>query len=358
MKFIEKKTKMKGFALRMALLAWSVVGSVAVDVFGESRSVPMTYLYIVGVEGVGHHGVTPAVEAIAHSCGQMVVYENKWLRNAHKFKNEHLFQTTMKGFATKQRENFRDVLFIEDSSLPTGNVARHTTNATNKVVFNSYDLVWVYNTVKKVEGVKVKFLYLNRDFYRTVASHPEFDRGFEKHAKVLHDFIWYINAEYQIIDGKESDLWRQISYEWFTEMDNCTALVTAVADFVGFKTCDVSSACTLLKKYLHSKRKPVNATEQAYAQQFNVTLPIPVLDISPDRQPRVRDVVSAAPSADMVNLHVQKKVPREVISTEQANPAKAVPDIVKRPPPHPPHVPIRGHSLAARENSLSRGAIA
>jgi hypothetical protein len=36
--------------------------------------VPVSYTYVVGIEGVGHHGVTPALAVIAKTCGHHIGY--------------------------------------------------------------------------------------------------------------------------------------------------------------------------------------------------------------------------------------------------------------------------------------------
>ena len=110
-------------------------------------------------------------------------------------------------------------------------------------------------------------------------SHPEFDGDYQTHAKVLHDFVGYINEEYQRIEAKESGLWRQINYEWFSPMENCTSLVTSLIDFVGWSECDVERACRSLQEDLRPPTKrEVDETARAFIEQFNVTLPIPMLN--------------------------------------------------------------------------------
>eukprot|EP01032_Pedospumella_encystans_P025103 gene25103-28383_t len=149
------------------------------------------------------------------------------------------FKTTLAQLTTVLSP--KSVLFIEGSSFPTDGA--------------------------KQANVAIKFLHLTRDFYRTVASHPEFDGTFEKHAEVLHNFTRYIDTEYRIIDAKESGLWRQIKYEWFTEMDNCTALASAIVDFMGWSECNLSQACAILREDLRPPTpRAVNETEYAYAQ--------------------------------------------------------------------------------------------
>jgi hypothetical protein len=135
-------------------------------------------------------------------------------------------------------------------------------------------------------GIQMKFLHLTRDFYRTVASHVEFDGTFEAHANVLHSFLQHIHAEHAAISAKKQPaLWAEVHYEWFTELRNCTALVSAIIDFAGWDHCDVAFICQVLQKTLHpATARKINATQLAYAQSLPV-IPsnIPNLDVSAER---------------------------------------------------------------------------
>ena len=241
------------------------------------KATKATFLYIVGVEGVGHHGVSPAIASIAQYCQQHVLYEHKVLRTHFSHMSTLKFKTTLAQLTTVLSP--KSVLFIEGSSFPTDRVRRNSPD-NNKRLFGLYNINWLYDQAKQA-NVAIKFLHLTRDFYRTVASHPEFDGTFEKHAEVLHDYLWYIDTEYRSIEAKESGLWRQIKYEWFTEMDNCTALAAAIVDFMGWSECNLSQACAILREDLRPPTpRAVNETEYAFTQTFNVSVSTPLLNIS------------------------------------------------------------------------------
>lgn len=259
------------------------------DLFGAKSKPPNTelglpgpnaisYLYIVGVEGVGHHGVGPAMANIAKACKRTVMYEYDPLRRCQKTKKPVVY------YMKKLRRLYsttRQVQVIEDSSFPAGPNCRNS-SAKQKKNYNPYNLEWIYDQLHQDGGVSIKFLYLTRDFYRTVASHPEYDGDFATHAKVLNDFVWYIHSEYKIINKKERYLWRQVSYEWFTELRDCDKLVTSLAQFLGWQNCDIARACNSLNETIRQPRlMEVNATELAWAMTYNVSLSIPYLDYVP-----------------------------------------------------------------------------
>jgi hypothetical protein len=244
----------------------------------------LTYIYIAGVEGVGHHGVTPAIAAIARTCNEHVAYHDPVLKQAHINRNGTLFQHYLQYMQRADMANHARVTFIEDASLPTDNKLRNSTMAEKKN-YSAYDLEWPLDELHKFGDVKVRYFYLSRDFYRTVNSHPEFDRTFERHGQVLYDYVQYIGAEYERINTKQPALWRHITYEWFTGLNNtagCTALVSAIIDFAGWNDCDVEFACQMLNATLSRPRTrthDTNTADQAYARRFNTTLPIPPLEI-------------------------------------------------------------------------------
>lgn len=238
----------------------------------------ISYLYVVGVEGVGHHGIGPAMVNIAKSCKRTVIYQYEPLRKVQNKRKPVVFY--MKKFR-RMHSSTRQIQLIEDSSFPA-ELNQRNSSAAQKKKYNPYNLEWLYDQLHRDGGVDIKFLYLTRDFYRTVASHPEYDGDFASHAKVLHDFVWYIHSEYKTINKKERNLWRQVSYEWFTELKDCDKLVTSLVQFLGWQDCDIARSCSSLNETIRQPRyKEVNATELAWARAYDVTLSIPYLDYVP-----------------------------------------------------------------------------
>jgi hypothetical protein len=251
----------------------------------------VSLMYIVGVEGTGHHGVTPAVASIAKTCNYHIIYENAILRRYQAKLLPKSFASTIVSYRHAHYADTSKVLVVEDGSFPTGMDGRRSTPEQKKSI-GKYNLEWVYEQALAAEAVP-RFLHLTRDFYRAVASHPEFDNGFEPHAQVLHDFTQHIHSEYETINRRQPGLWRQVRYEWFMELRNCTALVSAIIDFAGWDGCDVEYACQVLRQTLRSSTaRTVNETDLAYAQSFNMTSPVPLLDISENRTYAFQTVIS------------------------------------------------------------------
>jgi hypothetical protein len=240
----------------------------------------LTYVYVVGVEGVGHHGVVPAIAEIGKACNYHVVYEHKLLR---QFQNEHKVENfrSILEVSKHVKAPLPDVLVVEDASFPSGGHLRNASYASKKDS-GRYDLEWIYDQISAVGGINVRFLYLSRDFYRAVASHPEFDGGFVQHAEVMHDYTQFIESEYKLIESKHQGLWRQIRYEWFTELSDCPSLVGNIAAFLNLEHCGVEQACKRIASTVRKERAMVvNETEKVIARSYQLDVSIPVLPYVP-----------------------------------------------------------------------------
>jgi hypothetical protein len=298
---------------RVYLAAWVCVIQTAHTTRGENQihtdggerrnyvKAPLNFIYVVGVEGVGHHGVTPALSVIAKSCGQLVAYEPRPLRMARRDAAARAYSSILYRWGTGLHEGLpsfgtlkelRGVTVIEDQSFPTDGLHRNG-SATEMKATLDYNIEWVYSRAR-LASANIRFFHLTRDFYRTASSHVEFDSGFQKHALVLKDFQEHIRTEYEAIEASQPGLWRQLHYEWFTEMRNCTALASAIIDFAGWDYCDVDFACEVLHKTLrNSTKRSINKADYAFAQSLNASISIPDLDISNSRVHNFTTVISS-----------------------------------------------------------------
>lgn len=245
-----------------------------------SYSNSLTYVYVVGVEGVGHHGIVPAIAQIGRACNYHVVYEHKLLRQYQFEQQVEDFRSILE-VSKHAKAPLSDVLVVEDASFPSGRHLRYGSDATKKAN-GRYDLEWIYDQITTVGDISIRFLFLNRNFYRAVASHVDFDGSFHRHAEVLHNYTWYIHSEYERIQRKRPDLWRQIKYEWFTEMSDCPSLAGNITAFLGLQHCDIDKACQRMATTVKKERViVVNETERAIAESFHVDVPIPLLTYEP-----------------------------------------------------------------------------
>ena len=120
----------------------------------------VSYIYVVGVEGTGHHGVTPVIASIAKTCNYQVVYENKELRAALSTRLPMRFNSLLNFYKRKPIAGVDKVLVLEDGSLPTDKLFRNSTMEQKKSTAK-YDIEWIYDRTHDMD-VNVRFLHLSR----------------------------------------------------------------------------------------------------------------------------------------------------------------------------------------------------
>lgn len=248
------------------------------DIKVENR---LSYVLVVGVEGVGHRAVAPMIAKIGEACGHHIFYEHKGLRKIQQSRDSEAFQTIMQ--ATKTAGNSsKSILVVEDMVFPgVGEIDRTGTSGAVKLS-TKYDIEWVYNQVSNVGDMKMKILYLNRNFGRTVLSHASRDGGFQQHANVLYTYVQHLQSEFELIHAKNASIWGQVYYEWFAELQDCPKLVAALTSFMGMQQCDVAAACERIHKHVHKEiLRIVDPDEKKIADSFATAMTIPVLDYQP-----------------------------------------------------------------------------
>jgi hypothetical protein len=249
----------------------------------------LSYLYIAGIEGVGHHRIAPALGAVAAGCGYHVFHRHKLLRKLQYTMHSKQFKEIVMNTLHASNPHVASaklsskILILDDGSFPSGNIARNSTYAMKKAE-GVYNLEWIHEQVRSIAGVDLKFIYLSRDFYETVASRPTIGGEFLAHALILYDFIWYIHEEFDTIEAKEPDLWRQIAHNWFVELKNCPKLVESVVRFTGWTDCNVKVACSKVTEIMRPEEilPKVNQSEQEFIKHLQTSLNIPYLDYAPN----------------------------------------------------------------------------
>jgi len=243
----------------------------------------LSYVLVVGVEGVGHRAVAPMIAKIGEACGHHIFYEHKGLRKIQQSRDSEAFQTIMQ--ATKTAGNSsKNILVVEDIVFPgVGEIDR--AGAAGAVKLHAkYDIEWLYNQVSSVGDMKMKILYLNRNFARAVLSHASYDGGFQPHANVMYTYIQHIQSEFELIHAKNATIWGQVYYEWFAELQDCPKLVATLTSFMGMglQQCDVTAACERIHKHVHKEiLRIVDPDEKKIADSFAPGITIPVLDYHP-----------------------------------------------------------------------------
>jgi hypothetical protein len=258
-----------------------------------------SFVFIVGIEGVGHHWLHPLLTEVAWACGRHFVPE----KSGKMFSSlETLFwqhdDTTFRYMMNQTFFHTKNSTVIFSASFPYDWVARGFSVKDIKKKPH-YDIEWIVRNIRKVNmrnqiNINMKFLYLTRDTYDTVLSHCDFEihrAGYTNetkcimHTDVLERYTQHIANEYAIIESLQPDMWKQIKYEWFLRGEQCEVLVSSLVGFLGWgntnnTNCDALSACEAIKKKRRRpSSRPLDCKDFHYIMSKNLTLPIPDLPV-------------------------------------------------------------------------------
>jgi hypothetical protein len=217
------------------------------------------FINIVGIEGVGHHAVDPMVVQIIGACNG--IYHPAGMYSAIQSSFEHNSPEQTKAFFTKTKPN--DVFYAQ-FSYPAGKTGR-AVEIPNDVKKNHklYDLELKYIRLAAA-GVTPKHLFLNRDLFETVASHPLFDNNFKNHTRIMGIYLTHILREFHLIDALHQGLWRRLDYADIQRVENVGPMLNAMVQFFGWrpKDCDMAGLIKNITSSIHAPRNKTIADEQ------------------------------------------------------------------------------------------------
>jgi hypothetical protein len=259
------------------------------------------FVYILGVEGATHHGVTPIIEALAKR-----QYNPENGRQYHVEANLGALEAGLFGWNTKllAKWGFKVTPEIDDPLLVQRVVEESCPDDGNKHVmitwtsfpsgqeddWRSYRIHrqndWqsmspdeIANNDKALRHpmdvtafvraysphVDIKFVVIHRPFLETIASHHEWDGGAAKHSNVIHGFLLIIR---RFLDANPIDkitggrLWTLLCIEQIMEKSHEDEgdvdvarqnMLSHVADFLGWPVRECSDC---FKKWHESKKDP------------------------------------------------------------------------------------------------------
>ena len=209
-------------------------------------------LDVVGLEGCGHHGLEAVIVNVINKHSNYTSREGGRARHIR-----HLLRSCISGasrnsddydiFGAKVKEYLenKNYLIYADDSYPSGgprdNVRRDVRRQKNLVEINKH--------VSKYG--EIRFLYLKRNIYNTINSHPHFDGGIIAHTKRLKETKLYIEAQIKSLRKENAKVF-ELNYE---DIDNNTG-ADIISDFVN---ADVGVVKDAINKYFKKSRK--NYTE-------------------------------------------------------------------------------------------------
>ena len=166
-------------------------------------------IHTIGLEGCGHHGLESVIVNILQKSN---TYVNKRRLNNEIFENSrncdknNIFEEEVKLYL----EN-KNYLIYTDDSYPSG---RH------RKIDRHKNIIRIYDTISKYQPIN--FIYLKRNIYNTINSHPNLDGNIINHTKVLKESKKYIENQIKLLRDKNVKVF-ELNYE---DIDNDIGIQT------------------------------------------------------------------------------------------------------------------------------------
>lgn len=212
------------------------------------------FIFIVGVEGCGHHGLFPVIETALKSSnqakGRKAQVFTRWppirqLFNAlwhsetltpqqRQIIRSQIAELMQHGVELAHNTGSRQFV-VEDNSFPS-----HM----NRDPARQWDIVEMVDLLSPYADIKILALY--RDPIATTFSHAEWDGGMKNHARLVATFLEYLNKKLLQL---EPAIVKSLRYEDL--VDNHDQLAMPLSDYLGL---DVESIKTGFLQ-VHKSRK-------------------------------------------------------------------------------------------------------
>lgn len=185
----------------------------------EQPAIPLEYIMVIGVEGVGHHGVYEWLETLAFLSGRVP------LRNALYYAEPTLARgrnvsRLNKPFAAAGQALGRPIVPVVWFSFPCRTWGRNLTacEADYDACFRKISAATgIYQVAHNYESLSrspasVKFLLLDRAFPAATWSHKSWDGGYIPHARLMAIYKRFLSAEAASIPQPRKN-WAHLRYE-------------------------------------------------------------------------------------------------------------------------------------------------
>jgi len=156
-------------------------------------------IHIIGVEGCGHHGLESVIVNILQKSNKYVHKQklNNIIlpksRNCDKNRN---FEKEVELYLKN-----KNYLIYTDDSYPSGN---------NRTINEHKNIIRIYDTISKYQPII--FIYLKRNIYNAINSHPKFDGNIINHTKVIKETKKYIENQIKLLRDKNVKIF-ELNYE-------------------------------------------------------------------------------------------------------------------------------------------------
>lgn len=194
----------------------------------------MTIVYhVIGLEGCGHHGLEKIIVNILKT--RKGFKKKQCINNFKQFRNIDNFKKNEKNIIPFLNNS----IIYTDDSYPS---------STNRTIEKQKNITKIHSIVSK--HAEIKFLYLKRNIYNLINSHPGFDGGIIKHAKKMYEIQNYI--ENQIGELRKNNVEViELNYEDIDKEEGCKTIATFISE-------DVTVVKNNISKHFKQSQKDYN----------------------------------------------------------------------------------------------------
>lgn len=160
-------------------------------------------IHTIGLEGCGHHGLENVIVKILQKENNYVnkeILNNSILQKSRNCDNKLEFKQRIEKYLKN-----RNYLIYTDDSYPSGS---------NRTIDEQKNIVEIYDIITRYD--ELVLIYLKRNIYDTINSHPELDGNIINHTKVLKESKKYIENQIALLRNKNIKVF-ELNYE---DIDN------------------------------------------------------------------------------------------------------------------------------------------
>lgn len=256
-------------------------GATSAGVIAPTSNKVHQVIFVMGVEGTGHHGIKPLLHEMTNKTGILMFEANnphqpfgRASRHCLEIRSSACLQRIMREVVQNASDHGTGSAVVFKGSLPgRKNNPRaeclfwknaSQVNCMEELAkFPFYDLAWIMGAVKVVVP-DVKVIMLNRDFANLVMSHEVWDGGLDHHAKTMAVFLQYIC--HVVRTAVPTTDWVRLDYESFATVE-VGSLLRSLGHFLGWQTDWLTKhSIHDLQKVIHISSR--NATKSMPADEL------------------------------------------------------------------------------------------
>ena len=156
-------------------------------------------IHTIGLEGCGHHGLENVIVEVLQKNNEYVhknQLNNIFLPQSRNCDNNSTFEINVKKYLEDNK-----YLIYTDDSYPSGG---------NRTINKYKNIIRINDTISKYD--EIIFIYLKRNIYNTINSHPTLDGNIINHTKVLKKTKKYIENQIKLLREKNVKVF-ELNYE-------------------------------------------------------------------------------------------------------------------------------------------------